>query len=170
MAASSGGEWFHEAQRLNVPRLRIALACLPLLVTAAAGVRVALPRTAARLPMSAGDLVFLAALSWLVFAWLVRARLVVATDADGVTIRLSGLPWRERIAPAAWRRATLVTFDASREFGGYGLRRAGPVRACIAAGSTGVRLDLADGGTLVIGTSRPADLLAAVNRAAGRRA
>ena len=161
--------WFHDEQRLEVPRLRIALAILPLLVTALAIARVTVPGIVRRLPVSAADLIFFTLLLWIVFAWLLRVRLVVDAGATGVSVRLRGLPWRDDVPVGGWRRASLVSFDARRDFGGYGLRRAGPLRAYVAAGTTGVELELSDGGVMIVGSARAADLLTAIERAARGR-
>ncbi len=111
---------------------------------------------------------FFSVLLWGVFVWLLRVRLVVDVGAGGLTVGLRALPWRDRVAPGAWRRASLVTFDAIRDFGGYGLRRAGPLRAYIARGTRGVVLALKDGETMIVGSERAEALLAALDRIAAR--
>ncbi len=170
MSARTADALFHEEQPFDLRRAGIALAALPLIVTATAAARLLVPRLTTRLPVSAGDLIFFAVLLWIVYAWLVRVRLVVDVTSDGVAVGLRGLFWRERIAAGRWTNASIVSFDAGREFGGYGLRRAGRLRTYIAGGSTGVRLDLAGGDALIIGSARERDLLAALDRARGRPA
>jgi hypothetical protein len=165
MAARTTDALFHEEQPFDRRRVGLALAALPLLLTAAAAARLLAPRWTARLPISAGDLIFFAVLLWIVYAWLVRVRLVVDVTSDGLAVGLRGLIWRERIAAGRWTRASIVSFEAGREFGGYGLRRTGRLRTYIAGGSTGVRVDLADGDALIIGSARERDLLAALERA-----
>ena len=166
---NAAGIWFRDEQRFEVPHLRLALAILPLVVTALAVARAVWPRMARGFPVSAGDVVFFAARLWGVFAWLLRVRLVVEVGDDGLVVRLRALPWRTHVAADGWRRATLVTFDAVHDFGGYGLRRAGPLRAYIAGGTMGVTLALKDGDTMIVGSPRAEALLAALKRAASQR-
>ncbi|HZT75159.1 MAG TPA: hypothetical protein VFA27_00775 [Vicinamibacterales bacterium] len=164
MPVPSGDGGFREEQTFAARQARAAVAVIPLLVSGVAVLRVAGSRLVARLPASGADLVFLAVLLWIVFAWLLRVRLVVQVHADGLLVRLRGLPWRDRVARGEWTRASVVTFDAVRDFGGYGLRRAGPLRAYVAGGTTGVKLALRDGSTLIVGSARPADLVAALEK------
>ena len=156
---------FHDEQPFEHRRIAAALAVLPALVTGLAVLRLSFPARLARLPASAGDLVFFATLLWIVFAWLLRVRLVVDVDARGLRVGLRGLLWSERLPVRGWTAASIVSFDAPHEFGGYGLRRVGRLRAYIARGTTGVKLALTSGDTLVVGTPRPAELLAALDRA-----
>lgn len=168
MPAPSDDGGFREERAFAGRQVRATVAIVPLLVSGVAILRMTRWPPVERLPTSTGNLVFLAVLLWAVFAWLRRVRLVVKVDADGLTVRLRGLPWRDRIAAGEWTAASAVAFDAAREFGGYGLRRAGPLRAYVADGTTGVRLLLRDGGVLIVGSHRPADLLAALARVARR--
>ena len=167
MARSTASD-FHEEQPFSERRLRLAIAVLPLLITLLAAARATLPRWPSRLPVSTGDLAFLAVLLWIVYAWLARVRLVTDVSAEGIAVGLRGLFWHDRVPAGGWRSASLATFDAAREFGGYGLRRVGALRAYVASGSRGVRIELTDGSVLLLGSDRAADLLAALNRAAGR--
>ena len=107
MARSDTGALFRETQAFDRRRLAAILAALPSLVTALAVAAVFSPRLIARLPTSRGDLFFFAVLLWIVFAWLIRVKLVVEVDDRGLNVRLRGVPWRERVDAAAVRQVSI---------------------------------------------------------------
>ena len=169
MVPPAPGRLFYEEQPLRVRRLRWRLAMLPLFVTVLAVLQVGFGRHWGTYPVSNGNLIVLAVLMWIVFAWLVRVRLVIEVTGDAVSMRLRGLFRRHRVAIDRCRSSSVVSFDPMRDFGGIGARRRGRTRAYLAGGTTGVRIDLDDGDAVVIDTERPADLLAAVQGAVRRR-
>ena len=156
---------FHEVQPLQVRRLRWRLAILPLFLTALAILQVGFGRRLGKYAVSNGDLIFFSALLWFVYLWLIRVQLEIDVTPGMLAVGLRGMFHRTRVKAEQWQSWEPTTFDAVRDFGGYGLRRDGTTRAYVAAGSRGVRLTLRDGGVLILGTDRPTDLASALTRA-----
>ncbi len=170
MARRDAEPLFYEEQPLRVRRLRWRLAILPLFLTTLAIAQVGFGRQLGPYPVRNGDLMFFAILLWIVYVWLTRVRLMTEVTAAGLTVGLRGLLRRERVSAAEWVAWTATAFDARRDFGGYGIRRRGSTSAYIAGGTRGVRIELRNGRVLVVGSERPADLAAALDRATrGRR-
>jgi hypothetical protein len=74
-----------------------------------------------------------------------------------------------RVVPISTiQRVEVVSYRPLKDYGGWGLRR-GPdgVRLLSARGNRGVRIDLADGTRLLIGSQRPEALAVAIERALG---
>jgi len=159
---------FHEVQPLQVRRLRWRLAILPLFLTALAILQIGFGRHLGKYPVSNGGLIFLSALLWFVYLWLIRVQLEIDVTPGMLAVGLRGMFHRTRIDAAQWRSWEPTTFDAVRDFGGYGLRRDGTTRAYVAAGSRGIRLTLTDDSLVILGTDRPNDLAAALDRARRR--
>lgn len=110
-------------------------------------------------PMSNASVV-----GWTIFLWLVYLRLVTEVRAGEVSVAMRGF-WRERRVPLSEiSAAEAATYDAARDWGGYGIRTTGRGRAYIAGGNRGVRLKLANGSMILIGSEHPEELVSAVNR------
>jgi hypothetical protein len=94
---------------------------------------------------------------WMLYA----VRLVTEVRSDGLAVRF----W-----PGRWRHhaySEIVAFEAVtvrpiRDYGGWGVRFKRGERAYLVNGNRGVRLELADGKRVMIGSQRPDDLLAAI--------
>jgi len=69
---------------------------------------------------------------------------------------------RRKIAPAEIVRFGVRTVRPIRDYGGWGIRGWGGKRAYLMSGDTGVELDLVNGDTILIGSSRPQELAAAI--------
>jgi hypothetical protein len=154
---------FHEAQRLRPPRFRWLVAFPPAMVTALAVAQLRLGHPIGTHALSNGGFVSLAIFLWLVYVWLSRVQLVTDVEASGVSLRLRGLSRHHRIPLEAIRSAAVVTFDADRDFGGFGIRTIAGGRAYVARATRGVRLELDGDGFVVIGSLRPEELVAAVS-------
>jgi hypothetical protein len=108
---------------------------------------------------------------WTVFLWIVYFRLLtvrIVTDVDsrGLVVGLRGL-WRKFRVPAADISAVdVITFDAERDYGGYGARSIRTGTAYIAQSGEGVRIQLAKGSLLIISSRRASELAAALRRIA----
>jgi hypothetical protein len=63
----------------------------------------------------------------------------------------------------------MLTFDPVRDYGGYGIRSNRQGTAYIAGGRRGVRLKLANGATLVVGSQKP-DELTSIPESSAKRA
>ena len=86
----------------------------------------------------------------------------VGTDA--VTVRF-GFLYSTRIPLTEIARAEAVTYRPIRDYGGWGIRGMGRRRALNTRGNLGVLVTRADGSTVLIGSQRPRELLAALAHA-----
>ena len=103
------------------------------------------------------SLVFLVLLSVLTL----RQTTTVAEDA--VTVRF-GPFYRMRIPFSEIAHAEAVFYRPVRDFGGWGIRGFGRRRALNTRGNLGVLVTRADGSTVLIGSQKPRELLAALAR------
>jgi hypothetical protein len=83
---------------------------------------------------------------------------------DGVTVRFSFL-YSSRIPFTEIAHAEAVAYRPIRDYGGWGIRGFGRRRALNTRGNQGVLLTRADGSTVLIGSQKPRELLAALARA-----
>jgi hypothetical protein len=95
-------------------------------------------------------------------AALLGVPLVTTVDADAARVRFP--PFRGlRLGRGAIASAEAVSYRPIREFGGWGYRIGrNRSRAYTVSGDRGVRLRLADGRDLVVGSRRPDELAAAL--------
>ena len=101
--------------------------------------------------------------------FLVVGLLYMTTEVTPTDVRIwfGWVPAYRRIVPIGdVRRVEVVTFRPIADYGFWGIRsgRDGE-RALIARGNRGVRLELADGSLLLIGSQRPETLAAALESA-----
>ncbi|HEY3202246.1 MAG TPA: hypothetical protein VGL03_01175 [Thermoanaerobaculia bacterium] len=89
----------------------------------------------------------------------VRQRTTVTPEA--VTVRF-GFLYRMRVPLSDIVRAEAVAYRPIRDYGGWGIRGWGRRRALNTRGNQGVLLTRMDGSTLLIGSQKPRDLLAAL--------
>ena len=85
-------------------------------------------------------------------------------EGDGVTVSL-GFLYRTRVSFVEVARAEAVSYRPIRDYGGWGIRGFGRRRALNTRGDQGVLLTRVDGSTLLIGSQKPRELLAALTRA-----
>jgi hypothetical protein len=111
-------------------------------------------------PMSNGNVIGWTVFLWLIYIRLITVRLVTEVRGGQLTVTLRGLCRSRRVALNVVRSVEAITFDPERDYGGYGVRRARGGTAYIADGSGGVRLTLANGEKLVLGSHRTAELVA----------
>jgi hypothetical protein len=109
---------------------------------------------------------------WTVFLWIVYFRLItvrMVTDVQNgeVIVALRGIWRKRRVKAADIADVEVITFDAERNYGGYGIRQIRGGTAFIAQSGHGVRLRLRSGSALVIGSQR-AERLAEVLRSCRR--
>ena len=90
-------------------------------------------------------------------------RQVTSVADDGVTVRF-GFLYRTRVPFSEISRAEAVTYRPVHDYGGWGMRGLGRRRALNMRGNEGVLLTRVDGSTLLIGSQRPRELLAALAR------
>lgn len=155
---------FREEQIFRQRRVRILLAIPPAAMFVILVWQVILGHPWGTKPMSNASVIGWTVFLWLVYLRLVTVRLVTHVVPGEVAVGMRGL-WRERRIPVSEiKSAKVVTYDAARDYGGYGIRTTRRGKAYIAGGDRGVRLELAKGGAVLIGSARPEELLAAINR------
>jgi hypothetical protein len=95
--------------------------------------------------------------------WVLWVRLETTVDAEAVHIRYRGLFVRRRIVFSDIERFEAVTYRPIAEYGGWGIRRRGKGKmAYSTSGNQGVRLYLADGKEVLIGSQMAEELVAAM--------
>ena len=159
---SSDSSTFHEEQALQPARRRWIIAIVPATLTALAAGQLRLGHPLFTHAPSTGGLMTLAVLLWAVYVWLSRVRLVTDVDERSVSLRLRGLSRHHAIPRARIVRASAVTFDPDREFGGYGIRNLAGGRAYVGVNRQGIRVELDDKSFVVIGSGVPDRILAAI--------
>ena len=108
--------------------------------------------------MSNGDVIGWTVFLWLIYFRLITVRLVTEVRQGELIIRMRGL-WRLRRVPLdRIQSVETITHDIARDYGGYGFRSTRDGKAYVANGDRGVRVTLAGGEKLVVGTQRPDEL------------
>jgi hypothetical protein len=159
----NGPGLFDEQQRFRQPRVRILLAIPPAAMLLILGWQVILGHPWGTRPMSNARVIGWTVFLCLLYLRLITVRLVTHVGSGELTVAMRGL-WRERHIPLnGIKAAKIVTYDAARDYGGYGIRTSRQGKAYIAGGGRGVRLELLKGGAVLVGSARPEELLAAVH-------
>lgn len=154
---------FREVQRFQLKQRRFLLLIPPLAMLLLVVWQVILGHPWGKQPMSSAGVIGWTVFLWLVYWRLVTVRLVTEVREGELAVAMRGL-WRARRIPVSGiRSAQAVTYDPLRDYGGYGFRKTRRGKAYIAEGSRGVRLELEKGGTVLVGSARPDELLAALN-------
>jgi hypothetical protein len=152
------GQLFYEKQRFSLRRIGPALATPPCIMLGILIWQVGLGHPWGKQPMSNGNVIGWTIFLWAIFFRLVTVRLVTEVRDGQLVISLRGF-WRSRrIRLSEIQSAEPISFDAVRDYGGYGIRTGRFGKAYIAAGSRGVRLKLANGATVVLGSQRSEEL------------
>ena len=94
-------------------------------------------------------------------------RQTTTVSPETVTVRF-GLLYTARIPVAEVASAQAVAYRPVRDYGGWGIRGTRRRRALNTRGDEGVLLTRRDGSTVLIGSQKPRDLLAALQRAGVR--
>jgi hypothetical protein len=95
---------------------------------------------------------------------IVTVRQVTKVEPGAVTVSY-GFLYRTRVPTSDIRLAEAVKYRPLRDYGGWGVRGGAGRRALNTRGDRGVLLTRADGTTLLIGSQRPRELLAALAQA-----
>lgn len=155
---------FQEKQRFRLKRQFILVAIPPAGMTLLLIWQVILGHPWGKHPLSNANVIGWTIFLWLVYLRLVTVRLVTEVRPGELAVGMRGL-WRERRIPLGEiKSAKTITYDPVRDYGGYGIRTTRRGTAYIAGGNRGVRLELAKGGTLLIGSERPEELASAIHR------
>jgi hypothetical protein len=154
---------FFEKQRFPTRRIALALAAPPCFMLGLLVWQVVLGHPWGKQPMSNGNVI-----GWTIFVWVVYFRLLTVQlvteirDAE-LIVRFRGL-WRARRVPLGQiKSAEIIAFNPPKDYGGYGTRTTREGKAYIANGTQGVRVKLADGSTLVVGSQKPKELADLLN-------
>lgn len=159
---------FREEQKFRLMRQRMLLAIPPVGMMLLVIWQVILGHPWGRQPMSNKSVIGWTIFLWLVYLRLVTVRLVTEVRAGELAVAMRGL-WRARRIPLSEiKSAKTVNYDPARDYGGYGIRTTRSGTAYIAGGDRGVRLELSKGGTVLIGSERPEELVSAIKGYATR--
>lgn len=155
---------FREQQSFRQRRVLILLAIPPAAMLLLLVWQVILGHAWGTKPLSNARVIGWTVFLWLVYLRLVTVRLVTHVRLDELSVGMRGL-WSERHIPLKEiTSAKVVTYNAARDYGGYGIRTTRRGKAYIAGGDRGVRIELVKGGAVLIGSARPEELLAAIKR------
>ncbi len=99
-----------------------------------------------------------------ILAAVVTMRQSTIVSPEAVAVRF-GFVYRTRIPIADIREAEAVVYRPIAEYGGWGIRGFGKRRALNTRGNRGVLLTKTDGSTILIGSQKPRELLAALGQA-----
>ena len=147
--------YFHEEQRPGQLWTLLAIGAAALVLA------FVLPQ-AAVLP---GSVVLLLLLTLVVTVLLLAARLVVDVDREEITIHFRLIWPTKRISIAEVRRAYAMKYRPIIDYGGYGVRLGLKGWAYNVSGDEGVLVEMTSGARLMIGSRRPKELEAAIERA-----
>ena len=164
MASSGSRNGFREVQRLPLRRVGVALAIPPCCMLGLLIWQVVLGHPWGKQPMSNANVIGWTVFLWLIYFRLITVRLVTEVRNGELVIAMRGL-WRSRHIPLdRIQSVETITYDAARDYGGYGIRTTREGKAYIAGGGAGVRLTLLSGEKVVIGSCRPDELAAVLRR------
>ena len=93
------------------------------------------------------------------------ARLVVDVDREAITVAFHVLGPKRRIRISEVRKAEATKYSPLLDYGGYGVRLGFRGWALNVSGDEGVLVETNDGSRLMIGSQRPKELEAAIERA-----
>lgn len=111
---------------------------------------------------------------WLLFgiglpAFFLLTRLITEVRMDGIYIRFFPLHLSyKKIALQDLQSFEVRTYNALREYGGWGIRYGPQGKAYNVGGNRGVQLVLTDGKRILIGSQKPEEFLAAIQAEHGR--
>lgn len=155
---------FYEQQAFPQRRVRLLVAIPPAILLLLVLWQVVLGHPVGSRPMSNAGLVVWTIFLWLVYFRLVLVRLVTELTPANLTVSMRGIWKKRRIAVADIQSIEVVTFDPLRDYGGYGMRTSPKGVAYIAQGREGVKLHFVQGAPVVVGSAKPSELAAAINR------
>lgn len=108
--------------------------------------------------MSNGNIIGWTIFLWLIYVRLITVRLVTQVRGGELIVAMRGL-WRSRHVPLdRIQSVETIDLDPVRDYGGYGIKSTRAGTAYLAGGGGGVRLTLAGGEKLVVGSHRADEL------------
>ena len=157
---------FYENQRFPLRRIGLALSTPPCIMLGLALWQVVLGHPWGKQPMSNANLIGWTIFLWILYFRLITVQLVTQVRRGELRVGLRGL-WRARRIPLGEIQSIeSVTLDPELDHSGIRSGRKG--KAYIAGGNRGVRLKLANGAMLVVGSQRPEELAGILNRSSLR--
>jgi hypothetical protein len=156
--AANGAVLFRETQSFRLGYAKIALAMPPAALAVISCRQVFWNHPWGNPPTTNGNLLFLTALTLLVYVRLITVRLVTELRTEQLSVAMKGFWRRIRIPISGIRTATAVEYDPITEYRGYGVRMGPRGQAYIASGSQAVQVELRDGRKLLIGSRQPKEL------------
>ena len=170
MASSADRTLFREVQRFPLRRTGVALAVPPACMLGLLVWQVILGHPWGKQPMSNANVIGWTVFLWLIYIRLVTVRLITEVRQGELIIEMRGL-WRSRRVPLdRIQSVETIAYDPARDFGGYGIRTTGEGKAYIASGGRGVRVSLASGEKLIVGSQRSDELAGALSGLVNRPA
>jgi hypothetical protein len=143
-------------------RIALALACPPCFMLGLLIWQVILGHPWGKHPMSNADIVGWTVFLWLLYFRLITVRLLTEVRQGKLLIALRGL-WRLRRIPLDQIQSVeTITHHIARDYGGFGIRSTRNGKAYVASGGGGVRVTLANGEKLVVGSQLPDELAASI--------
>jgi hypothetical protein len=155
---------FKEVQRLPLRRTVIVLAIPPLGMLALLIWQVVLGHPWGKSPMSNGNVIGWTVFLWLIYFRLITVRLVAEIRGRELIVAMRGLWMSRRVPLDRIQLVETIDHDPARDYGGYGVRSTRQGQAFLAKGDGGVRLTLAGGEKLVVGSRRADELAAIITR------
>jgi hypothetical protein len=153
---------FYEEQPFRQLRLRILTAIPPVVMTLLAIWQVGLGHRLGKEPMSNGSLIGWSVFLWIVYLRLITVKLVTELRPGELRVRMRGL-WRSHSIPLSdIKSVNAITFDAARDWGGYGIRSTRRGTAYLAGGDHGAELEMKNGSVVLIGSRRSGELALAI--------
>ena len=145
---------FREKQSFPLGYAKIALAVPPAVLAIITCRQIVWNHPWGSPPATNGDLLFLTALSLLVYVRLITVQVVTELRPQHLSVAMKGLWRRVRVPIADIRTAIAIEYDPISEYHGYGIRSGPRGQAYIASGSQAVQLELRGGHKLLIGSQR----------------
>jgi hypothetical protein len=142
---------FYESQKFPLRQIAVALLVPPSIMTLLLLWQVVLGHHWKGQSISNGDAIFWTIFLWLVYLRLITVRLITKVTGDKLEVKLRGLFRRRRIPLADIRTVETITLDPVHNYGS---------KMWLANSTTGVSLKLADGEVFILGTHKPAELVA----------
>lgn len=158
---------FRERQNPLQARSYIALAVPPCVLLGLTVWQVALGHPWGRQPMSNARLIGWTIFSCLIYLRLITVRLTTEVRGGKIVVAMRGLWPARSIKIADVKSAKPVTYDPVNDYGGYGIRSGRSGKAYIARGNEGVRLELATGASVLVGSQRSQQLVEAIRSGPG---
>ena len=114
-------------------------------------------------------LVFPMIVGFLITTLMFSARLIVEVRDDGLYVRFVPFHIKYKMYPFDQIQSFHARqYNPIREYGGWGIRYGSSGKAFNVYGNRGIQIQFSDGGSLLIGSQKPDQLVSAMQQASGR--